>query len=322
MNRSSTSSKAVTFTIAIILLLGVILFALATGAANINLFSLTESGRQILFKIRIPRIILGLITGLVLATTGGVLQGMLNNPLAEPYLLGISSGAALGSIVALVLRQVFLMPLFGFLGALVTIVLVWNLAQKNRFLERTRLILAGVIVSLFFSAIISLIMSIFQQELGQIFAILMGNLGYIFSSQNLYLLWILVGISLIGVIVLNIFALRINILSLGDYTADSMGIDVQRTRKILFVLSSLLVGIVVAFTGIIGFVGLIIPHICRMIIGPDNRHLLTLSGILGAAFLVFCDTIARSILVIELPVGVITAIFGAPFFVYLLRKNR
>jgi iron complex transport system permease protein len=214
------------------------------------------------------------------------------------------------------------MPLFGFLGALVTIVLVWNLAQKNRFLERTRLILAGVIVSLFFSAIISLIMSIFQQELGQIFAILMGNLGYIFSSQNLYLLWILVGISLIGVIVLNIFALRINILSLGDYTADSMGIDVQRTRKILFVLSSLLVGIVVAFTGIIGFVGLIIPHICRMIIGPDNRHLLTLSGILGAAFLVFCDTIARSILVIELPVGVITAIFGAPFFVYLLRKNR
>jgi iron complex transport system permease protein len=322
MNRSSTSSKAVTFTIAIILLLGVILFALATGAANINLFSLTESGRQILFKIRIPRIILGLITGLVLATTGGVLQGMLNNPLAEPYLLGISSGAALGSIVALVLRQVFLMPLFGFLGALVTIVLVWNLAQKNRFLERTRLILAGVIVSLFFSAIISLIMSIFQQELGQIFAILMGNLGYIFSSQNLYLLWILVGISLIGVIVLNIFALRINILSLGDYTADSMGIDVQRTRKILFVLSSLLVGIVVAFTGIIGFVGLIIPHICRMIIGPDNRHLLALSGILGAAFLVFCDTIARSILVIELPVGVITAIFGAPFFVYLLRKNR
>jgi len=322
MNRSSNSSKALTFTIAIILLFGIILFALATGAADINLFSLSDSGRQILFKIRIPRIILGLITGLVLATTGGVLQGMLNNPLAEPYLLGISSGAALGSIVALVLRQVFLMPLFGFIGALVTIVLVWHLAEKNRFLERTRLILAGIIVSLFFSAIIALIMSIFQQELGQIFAILMGNLGYIFSSQNLLILWILVGVSLAGVIILNIFALRINILSLGDYTADSMGIDVQHTRKTLFILSSLLVGIVVAFTGIIGFVGLIIPHICRMIIGPNNRSLLPLSGILGAAFLVFCDTIARSILVIELPVGVITAIFGAPFFVYLLRKNR
>ncbi|MGC9337847.1 MAG: FecCD family ABC transporter permease [Candidatus Cloacimonadia bacterium] len=323
MKRTPISSKkATSFTIATVLLFGVILFALNTGAADINLFSLSDAGRQILFKIRIPRIILGLITGLVLATTGGVLQGMLNNPLAEPYLLGISSGAALGSIIALVLRQVFLMPLFGFLGALFTIVLVWNLAQKDHFIERTRLILAGIIVSLFFSAIISLIMSIFQQELGQIFAILMGNLGYIFSSQNLYLLWILLGVSLIGVVILNIFALRINILSLGDYTADSMGIDVQRTRKTLFVLSSLLVGIVVAFTGIIGFVGLIIPHICRMIIGPNNRYLLALSGILGATFLVFCDTIARSILVIELPVGVITAIFGAPFFVYLLRKNR
>lgn len=323
MKRTPISSKkATSFTIATVLLFGVILFALNTGAADINLFSLSDAGRQILFKIRIPRIILGLITGLVLATTGGVLQGMLNNPLAEPYLLGISSGAALGSIIALVLRQAFLMPLFGFLGALFTIVLVWNLAQKDHFIERTRLILAGIIVSLFFSAIISLIMSIFQQELGQIFAILMGNLGYIFSSQNLYLLWILLGVSLIGVVILNIFALRINILSLGDYTADSMGIDVQRTRKTLFVLSSLLVGIVVAFTGIIGFVGLIIPHICRMIIGPNNRYLLALSGILGATFLVFCDTIARSILVIELPVGVITAIFGAPFFVYLLRKNR
>ena len=307
--------------VSILILFAIILFALFTGSTSINVFSLTDIGKKILFGIRIPRIILGLITGTVLATSGGVLQGMLNNPLAEPYLLGISSGAALGSIIAIVLNKIFLMPIFGFLGAFLTTILVWQLAQKERLVQRTQLILAGIIISLFFSAIIALLMSIFQKELGQIFSILMGNLGYIFSKTSISILWIMVGISVIGLILLNIFSTRINILSLGDYTADSLGVDVFKTRKLLFVITSLLVGMVVAFTGIIGFVGLIIPHICRILIGPNNRYLLPLAGILGAGFLVFCDTIARSILVIELPVGVITALFGAPFFVYLLRRS-
>jgi len=305
----------------VLILAAIVLFALLTGSTSVNIFSLSETGRDILFRIRIPRIVLGLITGLVLSTSGGVLQGMLNNPLAEPYLLGISSGAALGSIIAIVLNKIFLMPIFGFLGALLTTILVWKLAQKEKLVQRTQLILAGIIISLFFSAIIALLMSIFQRELGQIFSILMGNLGYVFSKKSIHILWLMGVISIVGVILLNFFANRINILSLGDYTADSLGVDVQKTRRILFVLSSLLVGMVVSFTGIIGFVGLIIPHICRILIGPDNRYLLPLSGILGAGFLVFCDTIARSILVIELPVGVITALFGAPFFVYLLRQK-
>lgn len=307
--------------VSVLILVAIVLFALLSGSVSIKIFSLSETGKNILFGIRIPRIVLGLITGMVLATSGGVLQGMLNNPLAEPYLLGISSGAALGSIIAIVINKIFLMPIFGFLGALLTIILVWQIGKKGKIIHRTQLILSGIIISLFFSAIIALLMSIFQKELGQIFSILMGNLGYIFSKSSISILWIMVGISIIGVTLLNIFSNRINILSLGDYTADSLGVNVYKTRKFLFIITSLLVGMVVAFTGIIGFVGLIIPHICRILVGPDNRYLLPLSGILGAGFLVFCDTIARSILVIELPVGVITALFGAPFFVYLLRRN-
>ncbi|MCK4358739.1 MAG: iron ABC transporter permease [Candidatus Cloacimonetes bacterium] len=307
--------------VSVLILIVIVLFALLSGGVSIKIFSLSETGKNILFGIRIPRIVLGLITGMVLATSGGVLQGMLNNPLAEPYLLGISSGAALGSIIAIVINKIFLMPIFGFLGALLTIILVWQIGKKGKMIQRTQLILAGIIISLFFSAIIALLMSIFQRELGQIFSILMGNLGYIFSKSSISILWIMVGISIIGVTLLNIFSNRINILSLGDYMANSLGVNVYKTRKFLFVITSLLVGMVVAFTGIIGFVGLIIPHICRILVGPDNRYLLPLSGILGAGFLVFCDTIARSILVIELPVGVITALFGAPFFVYLLRKK-
>jgi len=307
--------------VSVLILAVIVVFALLIGSTSLNIFSLSETGKNILFGIRIPRIVLGLITGMVLATSGGVLQGMLNNPLAEPYLLGISSGAALGSIIAIVLNKIFLMPIFGFLGALLTIILVWQIGKKGKIIHRTQLILSGIIISLFFSAIIALLMSIFQRELGQIFSILMGNLGYVFSKSSINILWIMGIVSVVGVIFLNFFANRVNILSLGDCTADSLGVDVQKTRRILFVLSSLLVGMVVAFTGIIGFVGLIIPHICRIMIGPDNRYLLPLSGILGAGFLVFCDTIARSILVIELPVGVITALFGAPFFVYLLRQK-
>lgn len=308
-------------TISLISLIAIIIFSLLIGSVKVNIFSISEIGKNILFNIRIPRIVLGLIAGMVLATSGGVLQGMLNNPLAEPYLLGISSGAALGSIVALVIQKVFLMPVLGFMGALLTMFLVWHLAKSKNSIQRTKLILAGIIINLFFSAIIALLMSIFQRDISQIFSILMGNLGYIFSRDNIHILWIISIVSVGGIVFINLYSNRLNILTMGDYTANSLGVDVQKTRKLLFVLSSVLVGIVVAFTGIIGFVGLIIPHICRMIIGPNNRYLLPMSGILGAAFLLLCDTIARSLFVIELPVGVVTALCGAPFFIYLLRKK-
>ncbi|HEX37699.1 MAG TPA: iron ABC transporter permease [Candidatus Cloacimonetes bacterium] len=299
----------------------IILLALQFGGSSIHILSLSESAKNILLHIRIPRVLLGLSTGLVLATSGGVLQGMLHNPLAEPYLLGISSGAALGSIVGLLLKKVYFMPLFGFFGALLSMILVWKIAQKQKFIDKTRLILSGIIVTMFFSAIIALLMSIFRRDLSQIFSIIMGNLGYMFSCKTIYLLWLIVFLSLAGTIVLNVYALRLNVLSLGDYSATSLGVNVYKTRKVLFILTSFLVGIIVSFVGIIGFVGLIIPHISRMLVGPNNKLVLPLAGILGAGFLILCDTIARSILVIELPVGVITALFGAPFFVFLLKRK-
>ena len=305
----------------IVILVVVFIGSLMIGSVSLNPFSLSETEQNILWNVRFPRLILGLITGIVLGTVGAVFQGILNNPLADPYLLGISSGAALGSIIAILLRQIFLMPILGFVGALLTIILVWSLAHKNRFVSKTQLILSGIIISLFFSAIISLLLSLFHRELGQIVSVLFGNLGYIFSKESIIWLWIISGICLFVVIILNLFAVRINILSTGDYSAKGLGIDVQKTRKILFLLSSLITGIVVSFTGIIGFVGLIIPHTVRLITGSNHQRVIPLSGIIGGAFLIFCDTIARSISVVEIPVGVITALFGAPFFIYLLKSK-
>ncbi len=314
-------NKKLAILIGFIALIIVVFISLQIGSSSINLFSLTESSRNILFNIRIPRIVLGIVAGLVLASSGGVLQGMLHNPLAEPYLLGISSGAALGSIIGLLLNKIFLMPLFGFLGALLTMILVWQIAQKQRHIDKTKLILAGVVVNMFFSAIIAFLMSVFHKDLAQIFSILMGNLGFIFSQSTSFLLWTIAGLSILGVIILYFFSVKLNILSVGDYSAETLGVNVYKTRKLLFILTSFLVGIVVSFVGIIGFVGLIIPHITRLLIGSDNRYLLPLSALLGASFLVLCDTIARSVMVIEIPVGVVTALFGAPFFVYLLKRK-
>ena len=314
-------NKKLAILIGFIALIVVVFISLQIGGSSINLFSLTESSRNILFNIRIPRIVLGIIAGLVLASSGGVLQGMLHNPLADPYLLGISSGAALGSIIGLLLKKIFLMPLFGFLGALLTMILVWQIAQKQRHIDKTKLILAGVVVNMFFSAIIAFLMSVFHKDLAQIFSILMGNLGFIFSQSTSFLLWTIAGLSILGVIILYFFSVKLNILSVGDYSAETLGVNVYKTRKLLFILTSFLVGIIVSFVGIIGFVGLIIPHIARILIGSDNRYMLPLSALLGASFLVLCDTIARSVMVIEIPVGVVTALFGAPFFVYLLKRK-
>jgi len=304
-----------------IALLTAIFISLQFGGSSINLFALSETSRNILFNIRIPRILLGIAAGLVLASSGGVLQGMLHNPLAEPYLLGISSGAALGSIIGLLLKKIYLMPVLGFLGALLTMIIVWKIAQKQRHIDKTRLILAGVVVNMFFSAIIAFLMSVFHQDLAQIFSILMGNLGFIFSQSTSFLLWMITGFSIAGVIILCFFSAKLNILSTGEYSAETLGVNVYKTRKFLFILTSFLVGIIVSFVGIIGFVGLIIPHIARLLIGSDNRYMLPLSALLGASFLVICDTIARSVMVIEIPVGVVTAFFGAPFFVYLLKRK-
>lgn len=278
--------------------------------------------KNIILNVRLPRMILTLFSGISLAAIGSVYQMMLANPLAEPYILGISSGAALGAVLAGITGWFVLMPLFGFGGAILTMLIVWALAHKKGQFDKTRLLLAGIIAGMFFSAIISLIMYLFQKDTLLILGTLMGNPGHIFS-QNEYFFFL-------GLVVISGFALYrmykdsliLDIISSGDLYAGSVGISTTQVRQRLFILSSLLTGITVSYAGIIGFVGLIIPHVVRMIGGNSQRKVYPYSLVLGGIFLLLCDYLAMHITVLELPVGVITAFIGCPFFVWLLLSKR
>jgi iron complex transport system permease protein len=282
----------------------------------------------ILWRIRFPRVVLGIIVGMALAIAGCVFQGILRNPLADPYILGVSSGAALGAAAAIVagLSGLFLgqicIPLCAFGGALVSMFLVYSIARVGPTLPPNRLLLSGIIVNAFLSALIMLIMSLSQMELNEIINILLGNLGYIFTEKTLILFIIVCIFILAGTIVIFTYGRTLNLLSFGEESAAVLGVDVEKTKKILFVILSLMVGSVVSLSGLIGFVGLITPHMTRIITGPDHRILMPLSAMNGAILLVITDTIARSIGPVELPVGVITALLGGPFFLFLLTRHR
>lgn len=276
---------------------------------------------MILWHIRFPRLLLTLYTGMVLAGIGSVYQLMLSNPLAEPYILGISSGAAFGAILMGVLGLIVLMPLGGFLGAGLTLIAVWALAQKNGQFDRSRLLIAGIIAGMFFASAISLVMYLFRQDTMLILGVLMGNLGRIFSRGEW--VWFL-GLAAVSVLLLGWLYYRsrsLDIMSGGDLYAGSVGIDVSRLRLEVFVISSIIIGISVSFAGIIGFIGLIIPHMVRFIIPSGQRKIYLYSIWTGAIFLLMADMIAKNIAAIELPVGVVTAAVGCPFFVWLMRKS-
>lgn len=276
---------------------------------------------NVILNIRLPRLILTLYTGMTLAGIGSVYQMMLANPLAEPYILGISSGSAFGAILFGVLGLTLLMPLGGFIGAGVTLLVVWVLARRKGSFDRSRLLISGVIAGMFFAAGISLIMYLFQKDTMIILGTLMGNLGHLFTVAEWRIFLALAGLSLLLLIWLYFKSSALDILSGGDVYAGSVGIDVPRLRKQMFVASSVLIGITVAYAGIIGFVGLIIPHIVRFFIPSGQKRVYLYSLLSGGIFLLFCDLIAKNIAVIELPVGVITAALGCPFFMWLMLKR-
>ena len=294
----------------IVLSLGLILIYLFTG----------NPGANIVLQVRVPRLILTLMTGMTLAGIGSIYQLMLANPLAEPYILGISSGAAFGSILFGVLGMVVLMPLGGFLGAGATLIVVWFLAQKQGRFDKTRLLISGVIAGMFFGSFISLIMYLNRQDSLLILGTLMGNLGRIFSRNEYTLFLALMALSVLLMIYLYRKSLVLDIMSGGDSYAGSVGIDVNRVRKEIFVITSIIIGIMVSYAGIIGFVGLIIPHLVRFSIPSGQRKIYVYSIWAGAIFLVFCDLIAKNATAIELPVGVITAAIGCPFFIWQMLK--
>ena len=298
----------------------IFLAIISLGVIFLYLFAMSGNS-NIIYNLRLPRLVLTLMTGMVLGGIGSVYQLMLANPLAEPYILGISSGSAFGSILLGVLGFTILMPLGGFAGALLTMILVWSLANKRGSFDKSRLLIAGIVVGMFFSAGISLIMYLFHRDSLIILGTLMGNLGRIFSIVEWRVYLALAALSIVVMIRLYRRSLILDIMSGGDVYAGSVGIDVNCIRREIFVLSSLLIGICVAYAGIIGFVGLIIPHIVRHFIPNGQKRIFLYSLWSGGVFLLCCDFVAKHITTLELPVGVITAAVGCPFFMWLLLRK-
>ena len=283
---------------------------------------LTPSEKTIIFSIRLPRVIFAGLVGASLSAAGVIFQALLRNPLADPFILGISGGSAVGAIIGIIIglgSVPFGIPGLAFLGAVITVILVFLIGKTNKELHSNTLLLAGVIVNAFFSAIIMFLISISTNtDLHNITFWLMGDLSLANWIKILFVSVLL----LFGFVVIYSYARPLNLIVTGEETAMQLGVNVERTKIILFLAGSLVTALAVSFSGIIGFVGLIIPHIMRMLLGPDHRLLLPASFLFGASFLVMADTIARTVIPhSELPVGVITAICGAPYFIYLLRRR-
>lgn len=316
----------------VVLLLGVVFFSLAVGAVDLPLrkvFFLLTEGRgtpeySILFEVRLPRVLLGLAVGGGLAISGVILQGMFRNPLVEPYTLGISGGAALGVCLNIVTGGPNVLgplttPASGFLGAACIVFMVYAISARKGAIRLSRLLLIGVMVSFMASSLIMLVMAVTRTEdLHGIIFWIMGSL----EEPNPSLIKAALIISIGGMILSFFYAVDLNALSLGEEDAFHLGVEVERVKKAIFVIASLLTGCCVAVTGIIGFVGLVVPHIMRLLVGGDHRILLVVSYISGAAFLILCDTVARVVIApMELPVGVITGLVGGGVFIYALSRK-
>ncbi|MHC4556910.1 MAG: FecCD family ABC transporter permease [Planctomycetota bacterium] len=279
---------------------------------------------EIFVKVRLPRIILACLVGAALASSGVIFQALLRNPLADPYILGISSGAGLGAIIAVISGLNWTLwgrspiAVFAFAGAIGTVWLVWFIGRLTGKFHVTGLLLAGVVVNAFFSAVIMFLTSIAKsQEVHTTIFWLMGNM----TEEDFLVLWIGAGCIVGGIFALFYISPQLNALSFGADDARSMGVNIAGTRTIAFGIAAGITAIAVSLSGLIGFVGLIVPHAVRLVFGPDHRQLLPLSGIVGAIFLVVADTLARIIIApAQLPVGVVTAIVGGPFFLVLLVK--
>jgi len=272
--------------------------------------------------VRLPRILTAAAVGSGLALSGAVFQGILLNPLADPYTLGVSAGAAFGASLALLLNIGFLggysVPVFAFLGAAGTLLVVVYLSATGPGFSSNSLILSGVIVAAILSAGISFLKYIADEQVSVIIFWLMGS----FASRTWMDAMTTVGCVGMGFAVFVFFARDLNVMSLGDRTASSLGVDTRRVTVILLVTASLISAVCVSVSGIIGFVGLLVPHMVRLLTGPDNRRLIPAVLLAGALLLLCADTVTRAVLPSEVPIGVLTALIGGPFFCYIFRKRQ
>jgi len=275
---------------------------------------------DILFQIRLPRILLAAAVGGSLATAGASYQALLRNPLAEPYLLGVSNGAAVGTMLALVFfgANEWSRPVLAFAGALIATLAVYQLARGRAGATPERLILAGVIVTTFLSSVIVFVTTLMDATRIRSFTFwLLGDL----SGTTKTLLPVAIAMAVLGTIALTLHARSLNLLMLGERDAFDLGVEVGRVRVVVFVVASLLVGSSVAASGSVGYVGLVVPHLVRLSLGSDNRLSIPAAALGGALFVIVADTVARTIIAPrELPVGAITALIGAPLFIYLLKR--
>jgi iron complex transport system permease protein len=284
-----------------------------------------DAVRDIILQIRLPRIVLATVAGAGLAVAGTVFQGLFRNPMADPYIIGVSAGAALGATVGIVFGLTFsvvgqsAVTLMAFAGALVVTLVVYRLGWHRGDVVVEQLLLAGVAVSAFLAGIISTLQLIGGASLQNVLFWLMGG----FSGRGWEHLALAVPYIAVGYVVAWVFARDLNLLVLGDETARSLGVAVGRARIALTAAGALMAAAVVATSGLIGFVGLVVPHLMRLATGPDHRQLLPVAALAGAITMLLADTVARTLAApMEIPVGIVTAALGAPFFLYLLRKHR
>lgn len=310
----------------LIALLGLTLAVVAMAPLIGSTTFANEAFPRIFWQIRLPRIAMAFLAGAGLAASGLAFQAMFRNPLATPFTLGVASGASLGASLYIHLGLSFSLltipggAWFAFAGALLSIGLVYGLTRSHQGLSTTTMLLAGVAISFFFSSLILFLqyVSDFSRTYHMVRWVMGGLDNVVGYGQVLHTLPVV----LAGATVLLVWSHELNLLTTGDELATARGVEVQRTKLLLFFTASLMVGAIVAVCGPIGFVGLMAPHICRLLIGPDHRFLTPATLLFGGAFLTACDTVARTILFpAELPVGILTALLGGPFFLWLLLRR-
>jgi iron complex transport system permease protein len=300
---------------------GRILLSHLPGMAGLR-EGIAELQQVVVTDVRLPRILTAALVGAGLAVCGAVFQGILRNPLADPYTLGVSAGAAFGASIALLfplgLPNVYAVPLLAFLGGAGTLVFVIYLSASGGGISSNNLILSGIIVAAILSAGISFLKYVADEQVSVIIFWLMGS----FASRT----WADVALTLVsvtaGFAIFLFFARDLNLMSLGSRTAASLGVETGRTLLILLIVASLVTAVCVSVSGIIGFVGLLVPHMMRGLTGPDNRRLLPVALLAGAILLLVADTVTRAVLPVEVPIGVLTALIGGPFFCYIFRKRQ
>ncbi|TQR21377.1 FecCD family ABC transporter permease [Psychrobacillus vulpis] len=319
------------YILSIAALIVAIWLGVSVGSVKVPISTLWDTGADaiatnIVWKIRMPRVVLAGLVGASLAIAGAAFQGLLKNPLADPYTLGVSSGASVGAVatlffgISMPFLGIYTLPVFSMIGALVTMLLVISFAKLvDRAMKMETIILTGIIFSSFLGSVISLMIALTGEELRQIISWLLGSVsmrGWSFVQMALPFV-------VIGTLLLWLNRRELNAMLFGEERAKHLGVNVKKRKMMILIGGSMLTGTAVAVSGTIGFVGLVVPHMTRLLFGSDNRHVLPLSFINGAALLIICDLVSRTIISpTELPIGVITSFVGAPVFAYIFFRQR